>query len=134
MSKKAKATNHTKSIRKKYWGLKVLNFTLLTFPLIFYIGRALTDDAVLVYNKIALVGSVMVALILTTFNILAKLKLRAPIWIILLGLYLAMKAYLMPLVIILAVVSILDDFFFSPVLSKLKVKLIANIAMDEREV
>ena len=123
----------TSKIRKRYWFLKITNLLLLSVPLLVYIGMALSDGGTIVAEKVALVGSVMVALILTVFNIVAQKHLRAPLWIILLGLYVAMSEYLMPLVVILAVTSVLDDLVFTPLIEYYKIKLISSKTMDERE-
>ena len=74
----------------------------------------------------------MIAIILTVFNIIAQKKLRCPIWIMLIGLFVAIKEYLLPLIIILAITSILDDLVFTPLIGYYKTKLISNKAMDER--
>ena len=71
-------------------------------------------------------------LILTAFNVIAQKKLRCPIWIVLIGLYVAIRDYLMPLIIILAITSILDDLVFTPIISYYRTKLISNKAIDER--
>lgn len=128
-----RASNFTKKIRKRYWFLKITNLVLLFVPLLVYIGIALGNGGTIVAEKVALVGSVMVALILTVFNVIAQKHLRAPLWIILLGLYVAMSEYLMPLVVILAVTSVLDDLVFTPLVEHYKIKLISSKTMDERE-
>ena len=101
-------------------------------PLLVYIGIALSTQDVIVVEKVALVGSVMVALLLTTINFISKRNLRSPIWIILLGLYFAMGQFLMPLIISLAIASTLDDLVFRPLTSYYKTKLIASKTIDER--
>lgn len=101
-------------------------------PLLVYIGIALSTEGVIVVEKVTLVGSVMIALLLTTINFISKRNLRSPIWIILLGLYFAMGEFLMPLIITLAVASTLDDLLFRPLINYYKTKLIASKAIDER--
>jgi len=44
----------------------------------------------------------------------------------------AIRDYLMPLIIILAITSVLDDLVFTPLISYYKTKLISNKAIDER--
>ena len=75
----AKTSKFTKSTRMKYWVLKVINLILLFVPLLVYIGIALSTHDVIVVEKVALVGSVMVALLLTTINFISKRNLRSPI-------------------------------------------------------
>lgn len=93
---------------------------------------AFTNGEVIVAQQVALVGSVAVAGILTVLNVFLQRHLRAPLWIILLGLYIAIQEFLLPIVISLAVVSILDDLVMSPLITKYKTRLEASRVMDER--
>lgn len=121
----------TKECRFKLWLFRILDWICLALPVIVYIIIALSGGA-LVAQKVAVVATTMVAIILTVFNIIAQKRLRCPIWIVLIGLYIAIQKYLMPLIIILAVTSVLDDLVFTPLISYYRTKLIANKAMDER--
>lgn len=125
------SSKFTKECRFKLWFFRILDWVCLAAPLIVYVIMALAGGAV-VAAKVAVVSTVMVALILTAFNILAQKKLRCPIWIILIGLFVAIKQYLLPLIIILAITSVLDDLVFTPLISYYKTKLISNKAIDER--
>ena len=71
--------------------------------------------------------------ILTVFNVIAQKKLRCPIWIMLIGLYVAIRDYLLPLVIILAITSILDDLLFTPLIHYYYTKTVASKTIDQRE-
>lgn len=124
-------SKYTKECRFKLWLFRILDWVCLALPVIVYIIMALSGG-VLVAQKVAVVATTMVAIILTVFNIIAQKRLRCPIWIILIGLYIAIQKYLMPLIIILAVTSVLDDLVFTPLISYYRTKLIANKAMDER--
>lgn len=97
-----------------------------------YIAIALVNPGVIVVEKMVLLSSITVALILTGFNFVSKRNLRSPLWIVVLGLYFAIGQYLMPLIIILAVVSLLDDVIFRPLIGHYRVKLIASKTIDER--
>lgn len=123
---------YTKECRIKLWLYRILDWICLFLPLIIYIGIALASNEAIVAQKVAVVSTTMIALILSVFNIISQKKLRCPIWLILIGLYVAVRDYLMPLIIILAITSVLDDLVFSPVINYYKTKLIANKAMDER--
>ena len=124
-------SKYTKECRFKLWLFRILDWVCLALPVIVYIIIALSGGA-LVAQKVAVVATTMVAIILTVFNIIAQKRLRCPIWIVLIGLYMAIQKYLMPLIIILAVTSVLDDLVFTPLISYYRTKLIANKAMDER--
>ena len=122
----------TKECRVKLWLYRILDWICLFMPLIIYIGIALASNEAIVAQKVAVVSTTMVALILSVFNVISQKKLRCPIWIILIGLFVAIRDYLMPLIIILAVTSVLDDLVFAPIISYYRTKLIANKAIDER--
>ena len=126
------SSKFTKECRFKLWFFRILDWLCLALPLIIYIIVALVNGEAVVAQKVAVVSTAMIALMLTAFNVLSQKKLRCPIWIILIGLFVAIRDYLMPLIIILAITSILDDLVFTPLISYYRTKLIANKAMDER--
>lgn len=121
----------TKESRFKLWFFRILDWICLALPLIIYIIIALAGDG-LVAQKVAVVSTAMVAIILTAINIIAQKRLRCPIWILLIGLYIALSEYLMPLIIILAVTSVVDDLVFTPLISYYRSQLISNKTIDSR--
>lgn len=125
-------SDFTKVCRMKLWLYRIIDWILLFMPVIVYVVIALCDEGVTTVGKVSVVGTVAVAAILALFNIIAQKRLRCPIWIVLIGLYIAIRDYLLPLVIILAVVSICDDLILTPLISYYRSKLIANKAIDER--
>lgn len=127
-----KGSDFTKVCRLKLWLYRIIDWILLFMPVIVYVVIALCDEGVTTVGKVSVVGTVAVAAILALFNIIAQKRLRCPIWIVLIGLYIAIRDYLLPLVIILAVVSICDDLILTPLISYYRSKLIANKAIDER--
>ena len=128
----SKGSDFTKVCRLKLWLYGIIDWILLFMPVIVYVVIALCDEGVTTVGKVSVVGTVAVAAILALFNIIAQKRLRCPIWIVLIGLYIAIRDYLLPLVIILAVVSICDDLILTPLISYYRSKLIANKAIDER--
>lgn len=127
-----KLSKFTKITYAKLWIVRIIDFLVLFAPLIIYcvIDFAQKDSSEL--SKGILVGSIGIALIITLFNFIAQKHLRSPLWIIFLGLYITMD-HLIPLIIMIAVASILDDFILSPLIRYYKGKTIANKAIDERE-
>lgn len=115
------------------WFFRILDIICLFLPLLIYVVMALASGGVAAIGKVAVVGTVMVAGILTAINVIAQKRLRCPVWIMLLGLYIAMKEFLLPLVVILAITSILDDLVFTPLIHKWYTRLQASIVVDERE-
>jgi len=126
------SSRFTKECRFKLWFFRILDWICLAAPLIIYVIIALSSGDAIVAQKVAVVSTTMVALILTAFNVISQKKLRCPIWIVLIGLFVAVRDYLMPLIIILAITSVLDDLVFTPLISYYKTKLISNKAIDER--
>lgn len=127
-----KGSKFTRDCRRKLWFFRILDWLCLAAPLIIYVIVALANGEAVVAQKVAVVSTAMIAIMLTIFNTVAQKKLRCPIWIVLIGLFVAIRDYLMPLIIILAVTSVLDDLVFTPVISYYKTKLISNKAIDER--
>ena len=125
-------SNYTKVCRAKLWLYRSLDLIILFAPVIVYTIIALTKDGVTVPGRVAVVVSVCIALILSLFNIIAQKRLRCPIWIILIGLYVAIKEILLPLIIILAVVTVIDDLILTPLITYYRTKLITNKSIDER--
>lgn len=128
----AKASDYTKKCRTYLWFFRILDWICLFLPLIIYIFVALFNGNVIIAGKMALVGMTLIALILTIFNVLAQKRLRCPIWIVLIGLFIAIKQWLLPLIIILAITSVLDDLVFTPLIAHYKMKLEASKVMDDR--
>lgn len=127
------ASQFTKNCRAKLWLFRILDWVCLAAPLIIYVIIALCNDGIKVGYKVAVVSTAMVAIILTIFNVIAQKKLRCPIWIMLIGLYVAIRDYLLPLVIILAITSILDDLVFTPLIHYYYTKTVASKTIDQRE-
>lgn len=126
-------SDFTKICRRKLWFWRILDIVILIGPLFYYFFAALANGGVTAIGKISVVGTVAIALVLVLFNVIAQKRLRCPIWIVLIGFYIAVKDWLLPLIIMLAVSSILDDLFITPIISYYRSKLIANKAIDERE-
>ena len=127
------ASSFTKQCRARLWLFRIIDWICLAAPLIVYIIIALCNDGIRVGYKVAVVSTLMIAIILTVFNVIAQKKLRCPIWIMLIGLYVAIRDYLMPLIIILAVTSILDDLVFTPLIHYYYTKTVASKTIDQRE-
>ena len=122
----------TKCCRRRLWFFRILDWVCLSLPLLVYLSMALADDGIKVGYKVAVVGTLVIAVILTIFNIIAQKRLRCPIWIILIGLFVAIRDHLLPLIIILSVVSVLDDLVFTPIIHYYYTKTVASKAIDQR--
>ena len=123
----------TKKSRALLWTWRLIDWLCLFAPLIVYLIIGLVNDNVTTGGKVTLVAMLFIALILTVINVVAQKHLRCPIWVLLIGIYVAMEKYLMPLVIILAITSILDDLVFTPIIHYYYTQTVASKTMDKRE-
>lgn len=127
------SSKFTKKSRALLWTWRLIDWLCLFAPLIVYLIIGLVNDNVTTGGKVTLVAMLFIALILTVINVVAQKHLRCPIWVLLIGIYVAMEKYLMPLVIILAVTSILDDLVFTPIIHYYYTQTVASKTMDKRE-
>ena len=127
-------SKHTRRLRAKYWIIKVLDILVLSVPLIAYVGFTLFSGNPIITStsKICVTGAGMIALVITAWNFLCQKHLRSPIWIVLLALYFAIGQYLLPLIICLAIGTILDELVFRPLLINIREKLNASKVIDSR--
>lgn len=130
---KNKGSDFTQITRKKMWFYQVLDWVILFAPMFIYVVVALFDGGVTTTGKVSIVGMVMIATILTVFNLFRQKKMRSPIWIILIGLYVAFREKLLPLIIILAITTTIDDLFLGPIVKYYRTKLVASKTIDERD-
>ena len=125
-------SKYTKRIRRKVLLLWLADTLLLFLPVLIYVVMALADSGVFMYGKVSVVASVLIAALLTAFNVIAQKRMRCPIWILIIGLFVAIREYLLPLIIILAVTSILDDLVFTPLISHYTVRAKSSKVIDDR--
>lgn len=122
-------TQKTKNYKKIYISLIFIQFLILILPLIVYTFIGFANGEVV--QKLALGCSIFSALILVSINFLFKLSLRSSIWILLLGLY-ACVENLMPLLLIIAFSTLIDELILTPQIKKYKQKFIINKEIDNR--
>lgn len=127
------SSEYTKVCRRKLWFWRVIDVVVLLSPLIGYFCFAISSGQVTTSGKVSLVGTVAIALVLVVFNVIAQKRLRCPIWIVLIGFFIAIRDWLLPLVILLAIVSVLDDLILTPLISYYRTKLISSKTIDDRE-
>lgn len=125
------ASDKTKKVRNSYRLAKFLSFIVTTGPLLVYVMMGLIRGSVTISDKIVLSLTVIAAIILTLVNILMKYHLRSPLFIILLGVYCALDK-LLPLILTIAIGTILDEFIFTPWKKSAKAKLVINRELDDR--
>ena len=87
-------SNFTKKSRALLWTWRLIDWLCLFAPLIVYLIIGLVNDNVTTGGKVTLVAMLFIALILTVVNVIAQKHLRCPIWVLLIGIYVAMEKYL----------------------------------------
>lgn len=127
------ASKFTKGLRAKLWVCRIIDFLILVVPCLVYVIFAFVNGDIGNTKKIILTGLCAVAIIITIFNLFAQKHKRSPIWLVIIGLFIAIRELLMPLIIMLAVGSILDDFLFAPLISYYRTALISSKVYDKRE-
>lgn len=123
------AGNITKESRTAYWILTVISWLLVLGPLLGYAiyGFCVGEPT----QKVTLATTLMVAIVLTIISTLFKFHIRSTIFILILGIYMCIDEIL-PLIIILSVCTILDEFLISPLQKKYKNKTTINKEIDRR--
>ena len=124
----------TSDIKKKskslYIAFSTVSFLLTFGPLIYFICLGYANSN-LTQEKVALTVTIVFALVLTIINVLFKYSIRSTIWLILLGIYVCIDN-IVPLLIMLAVGSILDEFLVTPLAKMFKSKYKINKEIDKR--
>lgn len=118
---------------KKYKTLSII-FTCLSIlsllgPLTFYFIQGFVVAEVA--YKFVLSMSLILCIFLTVISLLAKFHLRCPLFILLLGLFFVLDSVI-PLLICLAVATILDELCFSPLAKHFRSKYSINKEIDKR--
>lgn len=121
----------TKKYKKRAKILSILSFILLFVPLIVYVVMAFASGDITVSKKVVLGFSLIFALVLTVINALTKFRIRSTIWIVLLGIYYCLNNIL-PLLLMIAVGTITDEFILSPLQKKYKRLYEINNEIDKR--
>lgn len=118
---------------RKYINLSRLYFWLSILctisPVIVYLIRAFVIGTPT--QKLSLGCFATVAVILVAINVMFKMHIRSTIWILILGIYLVLHNIL-PLLLMIACSTILDEFILTPLHKKYKSKACINKEIDKR--
>ena len=126
---KYQKSNITKKYQRLAFFMACLSLLVLVAPIFaFTIKAFIVGETV---EKLALGGLAAAAIILVCINGLMKAHLRSPVWLCLLGVYFALENIL-PLIIMLAVGTILDELVLSPLYRKFKGQAAINKEIDKR--
>lgn len=120
-------------ITKKYTILYRLFFSLsimaLIVPILVYSIIGFVDGTV--KEKLTLGITLVVAIMLTIINLIFKFHIRSVIWIIVLGIYFCIDN-IMPLLLTVAISTILDEFILTPLYKNYRAKAKINREIDKR--
>lgn len=122
-------TSPTKKYKRLARLFSILSILVLLAPLAYYLIEAFIAGVVI--EKLALGGLATMAIILTLFNAIMKANLRSPIWLLLIGIFLVLENIL-PLIIFIAVGTILDEFVLSPLARRYRNLYTINNEIDKR--
>lgn len=122
-------SNITKKYTNLYWLFRSISFLVLIVPLIVYGVKGFIEGDVT--EKFTLGMTISIAAILVALNILFKYHIRSTIWIIVLGIYFCIDN-IMPLLLCIAIGTILDEFIFTPLYKSYKNKATINKEIDKR--
>lgn len=130
MAKKSEQTQKYIILECLMW---LLSFMSVVLPLAIPIISSYFNHEIETSEKLVLTFTVVIALVLTVFNVLGKAKLRSPFFILLIGLYYALTTEgLIDTLTTVTVFVILDELIFTPFYKHYKNKRIINQEMDKR--
>ena len=119
----------TKKYKNDYILCRTLSILMTLIPLVIYTIKGFCEGTP--GSKVTLGVCFTTALILTIINVVFKYHMRSTIWILMIGLYVAVDN-IIPLLIILAITTILDEFILTPLSRHYKAKYTINKEIDER--
>ena len=119
----------TKKYKIKLNICRLLSFTLTVLPVIIYAIMGFMDGTI--GEKVSLGICVILALIFVLINIMFKYHIRSTLWVLLIGIYVCIDN-IIPLLIIMAATTIIDEFVLVPLINKYKNKYIINKEIDLR--
>lgn len=126
---KYQKSNFTKKVIRLRNLFLFLSIAITVFPMMFYVIKAFAEGAV--HEKLTLGIMATVAIIISIFSIWRKIVLRSTIWILLLGIYICMD-YILPLILMVAIGTILDEMILTPLYKHYKAESIASKVIDKR--
>ena len=119
----------TNKYKKLYETFKILSWSVTILPLVVYFVIAFSKAEIV--HKLAIGSMLTIVLILTVINVIGKLQLRSPLFLLLICIYIGLGQILTPLVITTCGV-VLDEFIFTPLYKKYKQLYIINREIDKR--
>jgi hypothetical protein len=124
-----KTSNPTKKYKTLTLFFTILSFIAVAAPLIYYFATGFMIAEVT--EKFVLSVSLILALVLTTVSVLAKMHIRAPLFIIILALALILDS-IFPLILWICIGTIVDEILLTPLRKHFRNKYVINKEIDKR--
>lgn len=119
----------TKKYQRLYILFQALSILILVAPLAYYTIYGFINGEVT--EKLTLGITFVVACILLVINVLFKYHIRSTIWVLVLGIYFCIDNIL-PLLLMVAIGTILDEFVLTPLYKMYHTKCTINKEIDKR--
>lgn len=119
----------TEKYKKLYIITRVLSAIAVLAPLIIYTIFGFMQGTV--GSRVVLGMCLTICLIFVIINVIAKHKIRSTIWILMIGLYMACNN-IIPLLIIVAALTVIDEFVLEPLYKRYREKYVINKEIDKR--
>ena len=119
----------TKKYKRLNIALRILSVILLLAPIIVFSIIGFIEGQV--HEKLVLGCTLITALILVLINAIFKYNIRSTLWICILGIYMCLDN-IMPLLLIIAISTIIDEFIVTPLQKKYKNLYVINNEIDKR--
>lgn len=119
----------TKSYKIKHRLLSLLSIVLLLGPILAFTIMGFIQGEI--HEKLVLGCTLIIAIILVVINVVMKYHIRSTLWILVLGIYTCMDN-IMPLLLTIAITTIIDEFIITPLNKKYKGLYVINNEIDKR--
>ena len=106
-------SSRTRRSKRGLWICRILSVLLTLSPVVYYVIKGFTDESIGTKQKACLGCMVCLAITLYLINVLMKYSIRSTIWVLLLGVYVCLEDIL-PLILMLAISTIIDEFILTP--------------------
>ena len=119
----------TKELKNKKNIFHFLSWILAFAPIIIWTGIAIAKSNDV--TKQALAITIVVSAIFFFANLILKYHIRSTVWILLIGIYVALRN-ITPLLIIISICTILDEFLVTPLYKYYRDRYKINKEIDKR--
>lgn len=119
----------TKTLKRKMTIFHFISWILTFAPILIWLCVAMYKSNDITKTTLAI--SIVVAGLLSMANLLLKYSIRSTIWVLLIGIYVALRN-ITPLLIIIAICTIIDEFIVHPLYKHYKERYHINKEIDKR--